>query len=96
MARISLWSLGKRFIRLKHIKVFETVQKSNGKFISEEAPEYDNWFAQLHIQGPYLVLLVSFLDLLLDFCQFYEKGRVNIVSMFHFLKTDMREQKSMK
>ena len=48
------------------------MQKSNGKFVSEEAPEYDYWFAQLHIQGPYLVLLVSFLDLLLDFCKFYE------------------------
>ena len=48
------------------------MQKSNGKFVSEEAPEYDYWFAQLHIQGPCLVLLVSFLYLLLDFCKFYE------------------------
>ena len=30
----------KRFIRLKHIKIFETVQKSNDKIVSKEAPEY--------------------------------------------------------
>ena len=36
-----LWSLGKRFIRLKHIKIFETVQKSNNKTVSKEAPEYN-------------------------------------------------------
>ena len=38
MARISL---RKRFIRLKHTKTFETVQKSNDKIVSKEAPEYD-------------------------------------------------------
>ena len=39
MAR--LWSLGKCFIRLKHIKIFETMQKSNNKIISKEAPGND-------------------------------------------------------
>ena len=33
-----LWSLGKRFIGLKHIKIFKTVQN---KIVSKEAPEYD-------------------------------------------------------
>ena len=36
-----LWSLGKRFIGLKHIKIFKTMQKSNNKIVSKEAPEYD-------------------------------------------------------
>ena len=36
-----LQSLGKCFIRLRHIKIFETVQKSNNKIVSKEAPEYD-------------------------------------------------------
>ena len=28
-----------------------------------------------------------------NFCQLYEQEKVNIVSMFHFLETDIREQK---
>ena len=36
-----LWPLGKGFIRLKHIKIFEKAQKSNEKIVSKEAPEYD-------------------------------------------------------
>ena len=36
-----LWPLGKGFIRLKHIKSFEKVQKSNEKIVSKEAPEYE-------------------------------------------------------
>ena len=36
-----LWSLGKSFIRLKHIKTFETVQISNKEIVSKEDPEYD-------------------------------------------------------
>ena len=39
MARISLWSSGKCFI--KHIKIFEMVQKSNGKTAAKKAPEYN-------------------------------------------------------
>ena len=35
------WSLEKWFVRLKHIKIFETVQKSNDKIATKEAPEYD-------------------------------------------------------
>ena len=35
-----LQSLGKCFIRLKHIEIFETVQNSN-KIVSKEAPEYN-------------------------------------------------------
>ena len=37
-----LWSLGKHFIRLKHIKIFETMQKSNYKIVPKETPEYDS------------------------------------------------------
>ena len=33
-------SLGKRIIRLKHIKKLE-MEKSNNKIVSKEAPEYD-------------------------------------------------------
>ena len=36
-----LWSLRNHFIRLKHIKIFEKIQKSNDKIVSKEAPEYD-------------------------------------------------------
>ena len=36
-----LQSLGKGFIRLKHIEIFETVQNSNNKIVSKEAPEHD-------------------------------------------------------
>ena len=36
-----LQSLGKGFIRLKHIEIFETVQNSNNKIVSKEAPEYN-------------------------------------------------------
>ena len=32
----------------------------------------------------------------MNFCQLYEQGKVNIVSMFRFLETDIRERKSMK
>ena len=42
-----------------------------------------------------LILRFSFI-LLLNFCQLYQKRRVNIVSMFRFLKTDIKEQKCMK
>ena len=28
-----------------------------------------------------------------NFCKSYEYGKVNIVSLFHFLETDIREQK---
>ena len=41
MARISLWPLGKRFTRLLYIKIFEMVQKSDGKIVSKQAAEYD-------------------------------------------------------
>ena len=34
-----LWSLGKRFIRLQYIKIFEMVQKSDGKIVSKQAGE---------------------------------------------------------
>ena len=37
MARISSADVGKHFIRLQHIKMLETVEKSNGKIVSEEA-----------------------------------------------------------
>ena len=40
----------------------------------------------------YSWLLFLFI-LLLNLCQLYESGRVNIVSMFRFLETDIREQK---
>ena len=40
----------------------------------------------------YSRFLFSFI-LLLNFCQLYEQGRVNVVSMFRFLETDVREQK---
>ena len=33
--------MGERFIKLKHITIFELVQKSNNKIVSKEAPEYD-------------------------------------------------------
>ena len=31
--------------------------------------------------------------LLFNFCHLYEEGKFNIVSMFHFLETDIREQR---
>ena len=42
-----------------------------------------------------LILLASFfIHFAVNFCQLYELGKVNIVSMLHFLETDIREQKS--
>ena len=41
MLEYLLQSSGKRFIRLKHIKIFEAVQKSNSEIVSKEAPEFD-------------------------------------------------------
>ena len=43
----------------------------------------------------YSWLLFSFI-FLLNFCQLYELGKFNIVSMFRLLETDTREQKHMK
>ena len=42
-----------------------------------------------------MILLSSFFIrfVVVNFCELYEKGKVNIVSMFHFLETDIREQK---
>ena len=37
-----LCSLGKRFIRHKHIKIFKVMQKSNNKIVPKEAPEYNH------------------------------------------------------
>ena len=34
-----LWSLRKRFIRLQHIAIFETVQSSTSKIVSNQAAE---------------------------------------------------------
>ena len=34
-----LWLLRKRFIRLQHIAIFETVQTSNSKIVSNQAAE---------------------------------------------------------
>ena len=43
MVRISLvvMSLGKHFIRLKHMEIFKTMQKSYNKILPNEGPEYD-------------------------------------------------------
>ena len=43
-----------------------------------------------------MILLSSFFIrfvVVVNFCELYEKGKVNIVSMLHFLETDIREQK---
>ena len=48
-----LRSLEKHIIRLKHIKIFKTVQKSFDKIVLKEAPECNYSFAQLHMPGPY-------------------------------------------
>ena len=41
-----------------------------------------------------LILLASFfIYFVVNFCQLYEQGKVNILFMFHFLETDIREQK---
>ena len=90
---IFLQSLGKRSIRLKYIKIFETVHKSNNKIVSKEAPEYDYKFVQLHIQVPQCDTPGFFFIQLLNFCQLYEQRKANIFSRFHFLETDRREQK---
>ena len=33
------WSLRKRFVRLQHIAIFETVQTANSKIVSNQAAE---------------------------------------------------------
>ena len=42
-----------------------------------------------------LILLASFFIhfVVVNFSQLYESGKVNIVSMFHFLEINIREQK---
>ena len=37
-------------------------------------------------------ILPMFFEHVLNFCQLHEQEKVNIVSMFHFLETDIREQ----
>ena len=41
MSKISFVVVWKTFIKLKHIKIFNTVHISNDKTVSKEAPEYD-------------------------------------------------------
>ena len=53
--------------------IFETVQKSNDKFVSKEVPEYDYQFTKLHIEGPYSDTRgYFFINFVLNFCQLYE------------------------
>ena len=87
--------LGKRFIRLRHIKIFETVQKIKQKNCLEKSSRIWLLICPVTYWGSilwYSWLLFSFI-LLLNFCQLYEQGKVNIVSMFRFLEIDIREQK---
>ena len=39
-----------------------------------------------------VIRLASFSFILLNCCQFYKQRRVRIVSMFHFVESDKREQ----
>ena len=41
MAAISFVVVGEMLFRLKYIKIFELLQKSNNKIVSKEALEYD-------------------------------------------------------
>ena len=84
-------SLGKSFIKLKHIKIFNAVQKSNNKIVSSRLLICLVTYSGCpHSDTPGLFFLFI---LLLNFCQLYEQGRVKIFSMFWFLETNIREQK---
>ena len=42
LARISFVVIGKMLYQTsQHIKIFETVQKSNNKIVSKDSPKYD-------------------------------------------------------
>ena len=79
-----LWSLGKRFSRLKHIKIFKEVQKPNKKTVSMNTT----------INLPDYIFRVSFFH---SFCCWTFANCMNreglTFSMFFFLELNIREQK---
>ena len=60
MARISFVVVGKCFIRLQHIKIYEAVQKSNSKIISKKLKNTTINLASYLFRAHILVLLASF------------------------------------
>ena len=83
-----LQSFGKYFIRLKHIlrRWKNQTTKSSQKKLQNTTINLPSYIFRVHT----LILLASFFH---SFCQLYEQGKRNIVSVFRLLETDVREQK---
>ena len=90
-----LWSLRKRFIRLNHIKIFDTCKNCMTKLPQKKVQNTTINLSSYMFRVHSLILLASFLFvLLLNFRHLYKQRRANILFMFRFLETDIREQKS--
>ena len=65
---------------------------SQKKLLQNTTISLASYIFRIHI----LILLSPFFIhfVVVNFCQLHEQGKINIVSMFHFLDTDIREQKN--
>ena len=93
MAR--LWSLGKRFIRLKHIKISTQCKKQTAKWSRKRLLNMTIHLPSYMFRVHTLILLGSFfIHFIVELLPIVWIGRVNIVSLFCFSETDIREQKN--
>ena len=92
MAR--LWSLEKRFIRLKHIKISTQCKKQTAKWSRKKLLNMTIILPSYIFRVHTMILLGSFfIHFVVELLPIVGIGRVNIVSMFRFSETDIREQK---
>ena len=92
MAR--LWSLEKRFIRLKHIKISTQCKKQTAKWSRKKLLNMTINLPSYIFRVHTMILLGSFfIHFVVELLPIVWIGRVNIVSMFRFSETDIREQK---
>ena len=92
MAR--LWSLEKRFIRLKHINISTQCKKQTAKWSRKKLLNMTINLPSYIFRVHTMILLGSFfIHFVVELLPIVWIGRVNIVSMFRFSETDIREQK---
>ena len=92
MVRISFVVVGKTLYRVQYIKIFETVQNSNNKIVQKKLQNITINLPSYIFSVHNVILLASF------FIHFVAEllpvvWRVDIVSMFRFFGTDIKEQK---
>ena len=98
MARTSFVVVGKTLCQTKAYYDFWDGAKIKPQIRLRRSSRIQLLICPVTYLGPilwYSWLLFSFI-FLLNFCQLYELGKFNIVSMFRLLETDTREQKHMK